>query len=282
VNYVSPSWFATFGTPLLAGRDITSHDTAGGGAVAVVNQAFAQKFLNGTSPIGRVLRDSWSNEPPPDREVVGLAADAVYRSLREPIPATMYLPIAQFDGSRFPPTSAAISVRAARGAPGLLTKSVAAAIVGVDPDLALTFRALKEQVDASLIQERLVAMLSGFFGALALLLAGLGLYGVTSYAVSRRRTEIGIRIALGAEAAGVVRLVLGRVAALVGAGVLLGGAASLGAGSLVATLLFGVEPRDGATLVAAAAALSLVGALAGWLPAWRAAQIDPAKVLRDG
>jgi putative ABC transport system permease protein len=194
----------------------------------------------------------------------------------------MYFAIAQFDASRFPLTSASVSVRAASGSPMLLTRSVAKAIADVDPDVTLTFRALQEQVEASLVQERLIAMLSGFFGLLALLLAGLGLYGVTSYAVTRRRSEIGIRMALGAAPGGVVRLVLRRVAALVGAGVLLGAAASFWAATFVATLLFGVEARDPATLVLAAAVLSAVGALAGWLPARRASQIDPARVLREG
>jgi len=136
-------------------------------------------------------------------------------------------------------------------------------------------------VTASLAQERLVAILSGFFGGLALLLAGLGLYGVTAYAVSRRRTEIGIRMALGAAPARVVRLVLSRVWILVGVGVLVGAGVSVWASKFVATLLFGLEPRDPVTLVGAAIVLATVGALAGWLPAYRASRIDPAEVLRD-
>jgi len=193
------------------------------------------------------------------RSLVGVVADAVYRSLRDPVPPTMYVPLAQFDDSRRPaPPNISVSVRARGGPPALLARGVAAAITSVNPDLALTFRPLADQVDASLTQERIVAMLSGFFGALALLLAGLGLYGVTSYAVTRRRTEIGIRMALGAAPAGVVRLVLARV-----------------------TLLYGLEPRDPATLAGSAAALAAVGALAGWLPAHRASRIDPAQVLRD-
>ena len=158
---------------------------------------------------------------------------------------------------------------------------VGAAINGVNRDLALTFRLLSDQVDASLTQERIVAMLSGFFGALALLLAGLGLYGVTSYAVTRRRAEIGIRMALGAAPSGVVRLVLWRVSILVAIGVLVGAAASVWLARFVETLLYGLEPRDPVTLVSAAITLAAVGALAGWLPAYRASRIDPAQVLRD-
>src|SRR5205814_9724174 len=132
------------------------------------------------------------------------------------------------------------------------------------------FRPLADQVDASLTQERVIAMLAGFFGVLALLLAGLGLYGVTSYAVSRRRTEIGIRMALGAAPKSVVRLVLSRVSLLVGAGVVVGVGVSMWASTFVGALLYGLEPRDPLTLIGAAAVLAAVGALAGWLPARRA------------
>jgi ABC-type antimicrobial peptide transport system permease subunit len=125
-------------------------------------------------------------------------------------------------------------------------------------------------------------MVSGFFGILGLLLGALGLYGVTAYAVARRRTEIGIRMALGAAPAGVVRLVLARVSVLVGLGVILGVGLSWWASTFVATLLYGVEPRDPVTLMGAVGVLAAVGALAGWLPAWRASRIDPAEVLRDG
>ncbi|MGH9420495.1 MAG: FtsX-like permease family protein, partial [Thermoanaerobaculia bacterium] len=151
-----------------------------------------------------------------------------------------------------------------------------------DHDLVFTFRPMTDQVNASLTQERIVATLSGFFGALELLLAGLGLYVVKSYAVSRRRAEIGIRMALGAAPGGVVRLVLSRVSLLVGLGIMAGAAVSVWASKFVATLLYGLEPRDPVTLVAAAVILAVVGSFAGWLPAYRASRIDPAEVLREG
>jgi ABC-type antimicrobial peptide transport system permease subunit len=163
----------------------------------------------------------------------------------------------------------------------MMAHGIAAAIAAVDRDVAFSFRPLADQVRASLIQERLVALLSGFFGLLALLLAGLGLYGVTAYAVTRRRTEIGIRMALGAAPAGVVRLVLVRVTLLVASGVAAGAGVSLWASRFVASLLYGLEPRDPSTVVGSAAVLALVGALAGWLPAHRASRIDPADVLRE-
>jgi ABC-type antimicrobial peptide transport system permease subunit len=145
----------------------------------------------------------------------------------------------------------------------------------------VTFRPLADQVNASLVQERIVAWLSGFFGALALLLAGLGLYGITSYTVSRRRTEIGIRMALGAAPQRVVALVLGRVAILVGLGTIAGLAGSLWATQFVSTLLYGLQPRDPVTLAAAIVILTVIGAVAGWLPARRASRMDPARVLND-
>jgi ABC-type antimicrobial peptide transport system permease subunit len=173
-----------------------------------------------------------------------------------------------------------LSVRA-QGPPTALAGGVAAAVRGVSPDLVVTFQSLTDQVNATLSQERLVALLSGFFGALALLLASLGLYGVTAYAVARRRTEIGIRMALGAAPAGIVRLVLSRVTVLVGVGVAVGAGLSWWAARFVAALLYGLEPRDPATLIGAAVTLAAVGAAAGWLPAYRASRIDPAEVLRD-
>jgi putative ABC transport system permease protein len=280
VNLISPGWFQTFGTGMLGGRDFTGRDTKAAQHVVIVNEAFARKFTNGQNPIGHHFREpEYPERPAVDREIVGYVKDAVYRSLRAPVPPTMYIPIAQYPQ---PTSGISISVRAAGGSPALLTKSVAAALTSVNPNITLTFRPLAEQVNNSLIQERVVAIMSGFFGGLALLLAGLGLYGVTSYAVNRRRTELGIRLALGAGPGGVIRLVLRRVAILVSLGVILGSAVSLWVGRFVTTLLYGLQPRDPLTLAGAAVVLGLIGVLAGWLPARRASRIDPARVLREG
>ena len=280
---MTPGWFAAYGTPILAGRDFSTGDRAGAQAVAIVNEAFVRKFLNGQNPIGRIVRqESRPGRETPPIEIVGLARDAVYLSLREPVPPTMYLPFAQIDTSEggLAGSNAYLSIRAAGGSPVQLARPVLAAVLDVDRNLSLTVRALAEQVNASLIQERLLAMLSGFFGVLALLLAGLGLYGVTSYGVNRRRTEIGIRMALGAEPGAVVRMVLRQVAFLVGAGVVAGGLVSLWVTRFASSLLFGLQPRDTITLTSSAVVLLGVGALAGWLPARRASRVDPARVLR--
>jgi putative ABC transport system permease protein len=277
-NLVSPGFFDTYSQHLVAGRAFNDGDRDGSPPVAIVNQAFARRFLNGANPIGHTLRRFPVQPDEPALEIVGVVGDAVYRRLRDPVPPTVYSSATQ--SVDVPTTEFNLSVRAA-GSPALLTRSIADAIAVVNKDLALTFRPLSDQIGASLTQERIVAMLAGFFGALALLLAGLGLYGVTSYAVTRRRTEIGIRLALGAAPAGVVRLVLSRVSILVGLGVAIGAGLSLWASQFVATLLYGLQPRDPMTLVGSAAILAAVGALAGWLPAHRASRIDPAEVLRD-
>jgi ABC-type antimicrobial peptide transport system permease subunit len=187
-----------------------------------------------------------------------------------------------FDQVKEPGSGVTIGIRAAGGSPMNLARGLTDAFAHVDPRAAITYRSLSEQVTGTLTQERLVARLSVFFGGLALLLAALGLYGVTAYAVSRRRTEIGIRMALGAAPSGVTRLVLWRVAWLVAIGVAAGAAISLWASKFIATLLYGLEPRDPVTFVGAALLLALIGLVAGWLPARRASRIDPTVVLREG
>jgi putative ABC transport system permease protein len=281
-NGITPGWIGTFGTRLLAGRDITERDGLDAPRVALVNQAFARKFLGGTNPIGHTVRPSRETGSP-TIEIVGLLADAVYRNVREPILPTVYVPLTQ-SSEETPPTGPAavtLSVRAASSRPGLLTRSVAAAVAELNPTLALTFSPLDAQVGDTLMRERLLAILSGSFGALALLMAAVGLYGVTSYAVNLRRAEIGIRMALGATRGSVIRLVLSRVSMLIGTGIVAGLALGAWASRFVATLLYGLEPGDPATLLAAAATLALIGAIAGWLPANRASRLDPTQVLHD-
>jgi putative ABC transport system permease protein len=281
-NFVTPDWFSTYRTPILAGRDVTEQDAKTAPPVTLVNEAFAHKYFPGRDPLGGTVRlyTGRQGEVQLPKTVVGVVADAVYRSLRDPATPTIYIPLAQWN-MPFPMTGISIGVRSAvSGSPLQLSHAIGAALTAIDPDLAFNVRSFDEQVNASLTQERIVALLSAVFGGLALLLAGLGLYGVTSYAVSRRRTEIGIRVALGAAPGGVVRLVLTRVVMLVAAGTVIGAGISVWASTFVASLLYGLEPHDPITIAGAALILLTVGAAAGWQPAYRASRIDPAEVLR--
>ena len=205
-------------------------------------------------------------------------------SLRAQVQPTWYSPLSQFDIPEFGQQllfSLQLVVRSRADSP-VASRDVAAAIGRVDPQLALTFRPLGEYVNAARNQERLVALLAGAFGALGLLLAGLGLYRITAYAVAVRRAEIGIRMALGAIASRIVRLVLVRVTTLVVSGAVAGIAISLWLSRFVASLLYGVQPRDTATWLGALIVLASVGLVAGAIPASRAARTNPATVLREG
>jgi predicted permease len=281
-NALTPGWFGTYGTRLVSGRDFDAHDRAGALPVAIVNEAFARRFLGSESPLGRILlRERRPGHEPPPVEIVGLVENSAYQSPRDPMEPIVYFPMSQLAPDEVW-EFATLAVRSAGGSPALLTHDVAAAVGRVDPRLSLTFRLFSDQVGARLMRERLVAWLSAFFGGLALLLAGIGLYGVMSFAVAQRRAEIGVRMALGAAASGVMRLVLGRAFRLVALGLVLGTAVSLWAARFVSSLLFGLEARDVPTLLVAAATLAGICLVAAGLPARRASRIDPAQVLREG
>ncbi|HEY7790007.1 MAG TPA: ABC transporter permease [Vicinamibacterales bacterium] len=281
LNAVSPDWFTTLGTPLLAGRDFAREDTAGAPLVAIVNQTFVRKYLSGRNPLGTVIELDMT--PSGDRTaaltIVGVARDALYDSRRGDLPPTLYRPFAQSGVENV--ALASIVVRAASGEPASIARNVAASIAAVDPRLNFTFHTLDDLAGVSVSAERVLALLSGFFGALALLLAAIGLYGVVSYSVSRRRTEIGIRMALGARPGGIVRMVLSRIGLTMVIGLVIGGALSVWLATFVKSLLYGLQPDDPATLAGAIAVLAAVGLLAAWLPARRAARIDPMEALRE-
>jgi predicted permease len=278
LNAVTPRWFATFGTRLTAGRDFELRDDTGP-PIAIVNDAFARHFFGTRPPVGRRVRYETGPSDMTEVEIVGVVENAAYRGLRDAFPPTMYRPAAQVPD---PPPFLNLTVRTGPGgAPGL-QPALTRAIRGVEPGLTVTYRALSDRIHDQLTEVRTIALLSAFFGGLALILAAIGLYGVTSYGVNERRREIGIRLTLGAGRAAAERFVLGRVARLVAIGVAVGFAGSLALSPIVRSLLYELEPRDPATIAFAAVVLTIVGLLAGWLPARRAARIDPAQVLREG
>jgi predicted lysophospholipase L1 biosynthesis ABC-type transport system permease subunit len=279
MNAVTPGWFATYGVPLRAGRDVADADTAQAPPVAVVNVTFARVFFGGRSPIGSVFDDTSTNTR---RTIVGMVGDVVYGSRRDTIIPTAYIPLAQSAGlgPGVARTSLQISIRAASGSPAPVIREIGTALGDVDPELSYTVRVVDDRVRAALAQERLVAVLSSFFGVLAALLAGLGLYGLTSYGISRREMEIGVRLALGSSTASILRLVISQTISLVAMGILIGVGASLWLSHFVAALLYGVGPRDPTTILSAAAALMTVALIAAWLPARRAILINPADLLR--
>jgi predicted permease len=279
-NATTPGWFETMGMPLLGGRDFIDGDRAGSPLVAIVNEAFVERYRLGRQVIGRTVRTGESNRET-RYEIVGLVADSVYTSPRDGMVATMYVPLAQL-AARALWDTVILTLNVVPGQRAAVERAASAALVRTEPNLAFTFRTFDQFIDATVTQERLIAMLSSFFGGLALLLAGIGLYGIVAQAVRARQAEIGLRIALGAAPAGIVRLVLRRVGALLTLGLVVGLAGSFWAADLVSPLLFQVEARDPATFVGAAAVLVAAGVLAGWVPARRAARLDPATVLRDG
>jgi predicted permease len=279
-NFITPGWFAAYGTPLGAGRDFNVRDTAVSPPVVIVNEAFVRAFIPGTSPVGETIPHPRSR-PEVLRTIVGVVDDAVFDSQREGIQPIVYLPIAQSGGGPSGPTTISLGVRPAVGSPVQLASLVGAAVRGVDADVSFSFVVLEDHVQASVRQERLVAILSGFFGALALVIAALGLYGVTSYAVNRRITEIGIRRALGAQRAHVLGLVLGRSLTLTALGIGLGLAGAAATTRVLRSLLFGLTPLDSETFMAVAALFVIVATLAALLPAHRATRVDPVVALRN-
>jgi len=281
---MTPGLLAAYGIPVRAGRDADDRDTPASPKVIVVNEALVRRFFPGQNLLDQAVsltaRTPSGDFPLGTYTVVGVTRDATYRTVRTPMRPTIYAPL----GQRTDPmlwTHFYIAVRAASGPPLALSRSVTSALKELNPDLTLTVQPLTGIIRESLGQDRLVAVLSGFFGALALLLAGLGLYGITSHAVAVRRSEIGIRMALGARPEAIIRLVMHRVVVLVAVGTIAGLVISLWAVQFVSSLLYGLAPHDPVSFAAAAATLGTVAMLAAWRPASRASRLDPADVLRQ-
>src|SRR5208282_3960667 len=274
---VSPGYFGTLRMQFVAGRDFNGGDTANSPMVAIIDQTAARRFFPGLDPVGRTFWiDGVAGQPGPPIEVVGVVRNAKYVSLREEIHPTVFFPATQAPDLL---VADALELRTALR-PTALISAVQAAVASVSPAITLEFHTLAQQVSDSMVQERLLAQLSGFFGSLALLLALIGLYGTVSYLVAQRRREFGIRMALGAEPGSILRLIMRDVFSVVAIGLLAGIAMSLAATRLLQQLLFGIGPRDTVTLVVAVAALSIVALVAGYFPGRRAMRVDPMVALR--
>ncbi|MEO8029643.1 MAG: FtsX-like permease family protein, partial [Gemmatimonadota bacterium] len=276
-NRVSEGYFATMGTTLKRGRDFAANDVVGSTPVAVINEAMADKFFAGTDPLGKTFTAEGGSGKR-ELQVIGVVQNSRYQSLRDKPQAIVYLAEQQVTTEVFKSINFLLRID---GPPSALTASIRNAVAEVDPRASFTTVSVGENLDRSVMRERLLATVSGFFGALALTLALIGLYGLMAYSVARRRNEIGIRLALGAEQRGVVRLILGEVGRLVLIGVVGGVVIALVAGRLVASFLFGVTPGDPLTLSSTAGLMILVGLAAGAIPAWRAARMDPVAALRE-
>lgn len=269
VNSVGAHFFQTMGIPILLGRAFDEQDTAGSPPVAVINELLAKEFFPKVNPIGRTFNSDHV-------KIIGVCANSKFADLRSDPPATFYRPYLQQDDI----WSMTYEVKA-YGDPQNLIASVRNTVNKIDRDVPLIdIRTQTEQIDATLTEERLFAALTGSFGLLALLLASIGIYGVTSYAVAQRTREIGIRMALGAQRLQVLRSILSEASFLAVVGISGGVIMGLGLTRFIASLLYGLKPTDPLTLSAAALLLFTVTLFAAWLPARRASRIDPIQTLR--
>jgi predicted permease len=275
---IGAGYFRAIGTPLLAGREFDEHDTHASPNVAIVSEAFVRVFSLGPDPVGKKF---WIEKTPfaPEIvcEIVGVAKNSKYRDLRQDFVPVAFFPMEQFQQRLL---SGSILMRSGAGLE-TLTPSIRRAFAEVNPDIQYSFSVFKTQIEDSLLRERLMAVLSGLFGALAVLLATVGLYGVISYTVAQRTKEIGIRMALGASRGNVIGLILGETGLLLAVGIGGGMLLSLIVGRVATSLLFGLEPSDPLTLAAAGIALAVVALGASALPARRACAVDAATVLRQ-
>jgi predicted permease len=275
---VAPKYVETLGMPLLRGRDINERDTAASRQVAVINSAFAEHFFKDQNPIGRTFTFDGDNEKPPLVEIVGVVGDIKRDDAREKSDPTVFRPIFQVqDQGAY---SATIHIRT-QADPTPLAPQARQLINQIDDKLPVFgVTTLSEQMAENLSQERLIAQLVSFFGALALILACIGLYGVMAQGVARRTSEIGIRMALGARGGNIAWMILRETLYLVLAGLALGVPAALVGAKLISAQLFGLKPTDPLTLIGAAVVLTVVAMLAGYLPARRASRVNPLHALR--
>jgi predicted permease len=273
---VSPGFFRALGIPLSAGRDLTERDeTAQGTAAVVVNEAFVKRYLPGGNPIGQRFMSGSSNRPVFNLEIVGVATDH-HSDPRGKVGPIFYFPYSNWQK----PERLTFFVRSAGDAAGI-PAAIRQAAMGADANVPVgEIQTAEISIRNSLYAERLIAILAAAFGGLATLLAAIGLYGVTAYAVARRTGEIGVRMAMGAMPANVLAMVLKEAGRLVAAGIVLGWAAAFALGRFVESELFGVHAADLTIYAAATAALVAAALAAAIVPGWRAARIDPVVALK--
>ncbi len=277
MNRVGTDYFKAMETPLLAGRTFGPEDRLGTAETSIVNEAFAKKYFGGASPIGRTFQLVMGvGEPRPHYQVVGLVKDTKYQDLRE-----AFTPIAYFPAAQETQAGPFLDFVVRSDLPlASITPAITRTVRDVAPGSTVAYQSMETYVHDSLVTERLMASLSGFFGILAMLIATVGLYGVMSYMVTRRRVEIGIRMALGADPRRVVRMVLGESGVLLLAGMVIGVGLAIAASRWAASLLYGLDPWDPTSLVMAVIALGLVSFIAAWIPASRASRLAPTIALR--
>ena len=276
-NWVGEGFFKTLGIPLLAGRDFDEKDTTTSPKVAIVNEEFARRFGKSTNPVGlRIRREATPNEPETVFQIVGMVKNSKYIDLRERFRPIVYLSVTQ---DQSPSPFEQVMIHSTLPLP-MLTSSIKRVVGERSPDINVDFSLFKTQIQESLLPEKLMAALSGFFGILAGLLTAVGLYGVISFLVAQRTHEIGIRMALGAGKRQVLGSVLRETLMLSALGLSIGLPITFILARLVATMLFGVKPEDPAALALAAFALCGVSFASAYIPARRAAKVDPLVALR--
>jgi putative ABC transport system permease protein len=278
-TYASPSYFATMGISLLTGRNFTSEDTNSSPFVLIVNQAFIRKYFGNAPPIGQPVHVL--QEPQyPERmyHIVGTIADTKYNSLRDDTPPMAFAPAAQFPVTAQGP---GMAIMIASNNSAVTTADVRRAVLAKYPIMRMQFFDFQQGILDNLVGDRMMAMLSGFFGVLAAILVVVGLYGVLSFLVAQRRNEIGIRIALGARRWQVIRIVMRDTALMLIAGVFFGTILALLAGRTASSMLFGLKAYDVATIASAFVLLAVSAAFASWVPAIRASRLDPVAALRS-
>jgi len=283
---VGPGFFDSLGARILRGRAVDERDTPGAPRAAVVNRAFAGKYFPNQDPLGKRFGLGGIAHRA-DYQIVGMVENIRYRSLRSPAPPMFFVPLLQMTESEWADRGKARSnligdiVLNVAGNPPDLASRIQRTFARIDPDLTLlNLDTMDEEIENLLGHERLIARLTELFGVLALLLAAVGLYGMTAYSVARRTGEIGIRSALGATRGRVIRMIVGGALAQIGVGLLIGIPAALAAGRVLADQLYGVKTSDPLILGGAAAILIGSAAIAGLAPAIRAGSIDPVKALR--